>query len=794
MGLLSSLFGSERRRQDEALAQAVRSLQSLHNSEERNFRKSYGSRVLSGLSMPIHGYGMGVAWTDNRVEMTKQFRAWVYIAVNHICKIVAGMMPNVSRVQYDTAPQTTADQKGYRTKAFGPGHALYKEYKRRSHQRLYKKAMTNVAQNQDLEPVEDDHPLVALFRDPNPPSVSWTVWYELVMFLQLTGNSYLWLPENAFGVPAEMYCLPAHWIWPQAGDGGVVRSYHVRPILGSTTLITLPAEEVIHFAWPSPVSKIDGWSPLSAGARWLDVASSIDLARWSSFRNGAFPSFAMELDKDLLDPSPEQVVQIEQKFLSKFQGESRYGKPIVLSPGVSLVPLTINPTEMGYVDSAAQMRDYVLNLFGIPKTIIDPEATTYGALAAAQAAFFEITLKPIFTYLGQVLTEKLAHRFDPNLRVWWEDVVAEDPTELLQKRQAMFACGAYTPNEWRVEEGLPPLQHGGDNPCLANQEMPWGTGEVSQPPQPQPGQPGAPGAPGDPNAQPPAEGAAPAAEQGKTALPAAGSWQLVLPGDGAQQKDEAVRLSPVFNQPWNAQQTKEPPAAEPDVLSGKPRPDVAHWFKRSVNGNGNGHHNGKVKLPPLVEKSSSNGHAPKGAAAVAEPAQQAETPAPAPAASLLAVVKSLAGSANLVPVADLAAQCDISALAELLQTKQLLATGSPPVFVSLPIGTDAWGVAKAVDTLAREFAPAPAAPAPVAPQGKSSRAVRSLRRKVKQLEALVAKQAQTQTPPPASPPPAPAPTVTTRKRVERSPEGFVTAITEEVVPTPAQEDQRDASA
>jgi hypothetical protein len=70
-------------------------------------QKSYGSRVMSSLSMPLYGFGGYVSWLEARHEQVRHFRNHVYTAVKTICEIGAGQEPNVSYTHdLDQAPNT----------------------------------------------------------------------------------------------------------------------------------------------------------------------------------------------------------------------------------------------------------------------------------------------------------------------------------------------------------------------------------------------------------------------------------------------------------------------------------------------------------------------------------------------------------------------------------------------------------------------------------------------------------------------------------------------------------------
>src|SRR5262249_30563796 len=182
--------------------------------------------------------------------------------------------------------------------------------------------------------------------------------YEKWMFAELCGVSYEWLVPNDYGVPAERWGIPSHWVWPRTGggrvpDGGardrmrrpgaptyeyddtgggaaarsraayvpydnpyadrLIQYYEVRPWggMGSAGLLRIPPNEIVMTKWPSPVNKIDGYSRLAATAQWIDSEESISKSRWSQFQNQARPEFWVELPPGYEDADDNRISRIE---------------------------------------------------------------------------------------------------------------------------------------------------------------------------------------------------------------------------------------------------------------------------------------------------------------------------------------------------------------------------------------------------------------------------------------------------------------------------------------------------
>jgi HK97 family phage portal protein len=398
-------------------------------------------------------------WSENRSDQARAFRHWTFVAISRIADRVACQAVNVARVQ--AAPQ-------------GPPKGQAARLARQ-------KALAPIANQETTVPAGRDHPLCRLLADPNDPDTAYDLWYETVLFLLLTGNAYWWAPRNAvLGGPAALWVLPSHWVFPVFDRDGVVVAYDLRPDTGGYLTRRLPAAEVIHFRKKSPTNKHDGYSPQTAGAHWIDSQLSVDKSRWHTFKNGAFPAAALEFHDNYSDPTDDDLARIEQKFLARYAGETRAGKPLLLPPGVKYHKISLTPAEMAYVASADQLRDNILALFGVPAVVAGiVQNMTFGAIMAANVNFCSITVNPLLRFLGQVITEKLARpAYGADLVVYWDDATPEDPAarEAAIKTDALL--GGITTNELRALRGRQPYAHGGDDPLVPHigLVLNWGTG------------------------------------------------------------------------------------------------------------------------------------------------------------------------------------------------------------------------------------------------------------------------------------------------------------------------------
>lgn len=456
---------------------------------------------------------VGGGWSSDRINYVQHMTDWVYVAINAIWSKTAAIMPNLAYVTDVKKPGMTvkACERGLLNasgRGFGgsagigveKGFAQFVDHRAWTPaERIsggftgsfltmgeyYSKALSVVKPHDELEPLESGHLLRRLIENPNVQDTSYDLLYEWGMYLELCGISYLWALPNAFGKPAELWVIPAHWVWPRTGGGDrvdeddpnaekMVDYYEVRPIslggMGTAGMIRIPAGEVIVARHKSPLNKLDGYSRLWAISRWIDTQESISKSRWAQFINQARPEFWVELGPGYTDPDDDMISRMEARIAAKHQGEFNMGKPIFTPAGAKVTPLSFSPTEMAYHDSMEQVRDMILSSFGVPKSAVGVVTDmTYGSILATLMCFCEQAINPRLAMLGQVLTKQLASRWDDETRkckLWWDNCSPADPAQVNSDLQVDLQGNWITPNEGRALRGRKAYKLGGDNPLV----------------------------------------------------------------------------------------------------------------------------------------------------------------------------------------------------------------------------------------------------------------------------------------------------------------------------------------
>lgn len=408
------------------------------------------------------------SWSANRIEQTQHYRHWVWKAIRLIMDLSTKEAPMIVDVRHknDEWSHRQGEKLWKQGKAYRPPDRRFLNWRDfgNSVETSRQKAMQVVRPHESFEYVDEEDPLKKIMDRPNEWDTGAQLDQELIMYLELCGNSYEWpVPyRNAPGI-AERWIMPAHWVWPQrtGQTNRLVDYYEIRP--WGQTAASVPfrfdADELIPYQYKSPLSKIDGQSPLQAGAETVDAYEQTQLARFFSTVNGANIGDVLQLDASQ-DPDPVTMERFLEQWRNRYQGVFNFNAPGVLPPGTTLERRT-GELELAYHNSSDQLRDYTLGLWGLTKSVVGfMEDANRASFEAALAQCFYTVINPRLSMIDTIRTERLASRYGKGKRIFHRDMTPADRATELAEWNAHAKIAPYTGNEFRTWRGMEPLEEG----------------------------------------------------------------------------------------------------------------------------------------------------------------------------------------------------------------------------------------------------------------------------------------------------------------------------------------------
>jgi hypothetical protein len=303
-------------------------------------------------------------WSADRWQQALHLRGIIYIAIRAIRNLAGGATYEVYQRRRRNRNKTT----------FGSGSAVAKSLPSPQAQ----------GRDEDYTPFDDDdHPLVRLVHHPNQTETFGELSAKLVLQNRLTGVGPLWALPNRQGKPVELWSLKTPLLYPlwqrtrQYPNG----AWRVNPYvpggwtgalptgLGAAGAV-IPGEEVKRFMEPHPFIDWDGYSPLTAGDKQIDVLESIDEARKNAMDRGVV------LDTYVVVPgaSQETLDRLTKEMREKYGSSKNHRSFAAFATNdanskATFQTMNARVVDMDFPEGWQQSIDFCLALFGVPPSV-----------------------------------------------------------------------------------------------------------------------------------------------------------------------------------------------------------------------------------------------------------------------------------------------------------------------------------------------------------------------------------------------------------------------------------------
>ncbi len=309
-----------------------------------------------------------------------------------------------------------------------------------------------------------EHPFLNLMANINPYYNYFDFFMLTDLNMELMGNAYWYVVDDKFGMPAELWILPAQYMWVVPDRQEFIKAYvMMRGIAGADGLMRVPFEEkeVVHFKEPSPNNIYYGVSWLGAMSEAYNLQVNIDRYDIAFFSNMARPDGILQSPKGTI-VTPSVFRQIKQQFLQKYTGVRNALTPMILQGGLEWQNISQPPTDLGLKDSRRDSLERLAMASGVPLAKLITENVNKAVAQAAQLDFLRDTVRPKLTLIQEKINEKLMPRYGEEFFVAFDEVVPEDKELLLKREHEDVKLGIRTRDEIRKARGEEPHPVGGD--------------------------------------------------------------------------------------------------------------------------------------------------------------------------------------------------------------------------------------------------------------------------------------------------------------------------------------------
>lgn len=233
----------------------------------------------------------------------------------------------------------------------------------------------------------------------NPEPSTYADWTEaakqLFNTLQVDGEAILWsVGRYADGRVARWVVLNPSWVNVEWAEGE--RHY-------SLAGKELAREDVCHIKYQSLPGNLRGISPIMWCAQSLMGAAALEKYASELATNGGIPWGVLKTPRHL---NAQEATDLRTRWQTAQR--ERNGAPAVLSGGVELQTLTINPRDMGLIELRIFDETRIAAAFGVPPFLVglpQPEGLTYANATSLFDFHWRATLRPMAATVAGAISQ-----------------------------------------------------------------------------------------------------------------------------------------------------------------------------------------------------------------------------------------------------------------------------------------------------------------------------------------------------------------------------------------------------
>ena len=393
--------------------------------------------------------GAGVTPEKEYWQLVEAYKSWVYTCIDKLGKSIA-MIPLKLFV--------------YRSKQTGKiirdvqWKANYRMLERDEDRKYFLKDL-------NLEREElTEHPFLELISRPNKFMTRFTLWYNTMIRLELSGLcGWLKLRDN-LNVTRQIFPLPlTKWATLRAKVTSVADLDYWEYRDGNIYQKFTP-EQVFPMIYPHPASPFQGMSPLMAQTYPYDIDLFLMQQQKSFFEHGATPGLHLTTDQNL---HKDQVDELKATIHEQYTGSLKAGDTLITHSGLkaSAIGQTARQSMIDEVGRFA--RDKLITAFDLsPAKVGLVEDVNRANMAGLDRTFIHECMRPKCMLMEESIEAFFLPDYDQGLTCDFELPSTEDQEYELRAMETRIRTKVTVINQERENLGMEPVDWG---------DRPWGT-------------------------------------------------------------------------------------------------------------------------------------------------------------------------------------------------------------------------------------------------------------------------------------------------------------------------------
>jgi HK97 family phage portal protein len=211
-----------------------------------------------------------------------------------------------------------------------------------------------------------EHEALSLLHYINPLTTFYDITEATQIYLELTGESF-WVVLKQGTTPREIWLLRPDWVSIVPSKDKIIDHYVYHPGGSQLEKVDIPRDNIIHFKYFNPLNPYRGKGSVQAAALPLDIHTFAQEWNRNFFFNSAIPGLVFSNEKPLSDKSIQRFLT---QWQSSYSGRANANKIAFLGGGMKVDKVTASGQEMDFAEQQRMMRDDILAVFKVPKTIL----------------------------------------------------------------------------------------------------------------------------------------------------------------------------------------------------------------------------------------------------------------------------------------------------------------------------------------------------------------------------------------------------------------------------------------
>ncbi|MDP3972502.1 MAG: phage portal protein [Candidatus Nanopelagicales bacterium] len=325
---------------------------------------------------------------------------------------------------------------------------------------------------EERTPAGPDHPVQALFDNPNPQTTGEDLVYLWMLYLELAGHSPIEVvrPQGGgiIGAPGragrrqregfELWAHnPSNWRVVADADGSI-KGYLW--LTWSVQDLKWRADQMTYLRWPNPNDRWYGQGRVQA-IRQAVMAEEYASIRDKKFeKNLGVPPGILSSEMPLGEPT---AIELQKRWEKAVGGYNNAGKIAILGSKTTYQPIQMSARDAQWLEQRQWRLTQMCGGFGVPMVLaLGFRDATFANSGAARAELWEGTLTTKLNLIASMVTHRVLPLVTTEpLEAWFDyskvEALGENEVEQADRAVKWANTGATTVDEVRAILKLPPM-------------------------------------------------------------------------------------------------------------------------------------------------------------------------------------------------------------------------------------------------------------------------------------------------------------------------------------------------